>query len=176
MNPNSKTKDKLSVLFNFQKVKNLSGGYKKDVKYPTIQEKEDDDIYIKYEKNKKKLNLKDMIANYNPNLETNINYTKMYEIYFNINTDYKYPFIQFIITLLNDKLVFNSYNKNSTYNEIGCKNYKKESFIFYKLTNEDFLNEKNKSYIYIITLFDIINIGSLFNYKIANNIYRFIYK
>ena len=168
MNPNSKIKDKLSQLFKFSRSNSLRGGN-------TIKNNDDainlqEDIYVKSQ-NKKRMDLKDMIASYNPNLETNITTNgDIYELFFNINKEYTYPFLQFIITLSDNKLVFNQDSKVATFKKLGYKNYKKRGFIVYKLNKQQFMVESKKDNNYVVTIFDIINLKYLFNFKIANYI------
>ncbi len=167
MNPNSKIKNKLMKLFDFRRSNTLAGG--------SIEKNNDainleEDIYVKY-KSKKIMNLKDMIATYVPDLETSIkNKDECYEIFFNINKDYAYPFIQFIINLSDNILVFNRDSKNDDYKKLGCKNYKNHSFVVYKLTKQQFDDERKKNNKYVVTPFDIINLKYLFNFKICKYI------
>lgn len=165
MNPNSIIKAELSQLFNFTSSNILQGGTTQ--KNNDITNDLQEDVYIK-PPNNQKLDIKDMIANYNPRFETNkINKNKLYDIYFNINKEYDYPFLQFIITLSDNKLVFNL-NTKSSYKRLGYKNQIKRSFIFYKLTKQQFMHERKKENNYVVTIFDIINLKYLFNFKIAN--------
>ena len=103
-------------------------------------------------------------------------------VFFCINIKGLKPFIEFKLLKYNDGLDLYKININNTipsfdnFDYNGILKFNKEQYLFYKFNNPtkniESINSSQKDY--WVTIDDIINLQTFYNFKILNNIYNFL--